>query len=378
MAKTINHINDKYYLEKIQKSFLLTIWTQPSGYERMTYDPEFSSFNGHFDFDNILKKDQKFTFADHGQGKPIERRIIQVLQSHINSQRNCQEETSTEHAMSKLDSISINYYKYDRQTLLKCSEQLFDNLDIIDSIGVCRDKLKKFLHKVCCRYNQVPFHNFTHAFNVTHVCYWVVSQQSGFIKSKLSKIQLFTLLISCIGHDLNHPGIGPSYYTKLNHSIAQTVNNQSVFEHFHCYTLMRILDETSLLDCFTAQEQAQIKTMMQSVIMSTDMAGHNLLMSELDSLLNSKTNDDLNPDQIILIMKVLVHTCDISNPSLAFEDFREQGLRVCQEFDDQFVAEKSLVEVKKKEGIEISNPLPFFEYTNYDTFCRFQINFTSK
>ena len=57
MAKTINHINDKYYLEKIQKSFLLTIWTQPSGYERMTYDPEFSSFNGHFDFDNILKKD---------------------------------------------------------------------------------------------------------------------------------------------------------------------------------------------------------------------------------------------------------------------------------------------------------------------------------
>jgi hypothetical protein len=36
------------------------------------------------------------------------------------------------------------------------------------------------------------------------------------------------------------------------------------------------------------------------------------------------------------LMKVLIHTCDISNPSMPFADFKEWGLRICQEFDDLF------------------------------------------
>lgn len=35
-------------------------------------------------------------------------------------------------------------------------------------------------------------------------------------------------------------------------------------------------------------------------------------------------------------MKVIVHSSDISSPTLDFEDFVSQGLRINQEFHDQY------------------------------------------
>ena len=35
-------------------------------------------------------------------------------------------------------------------------------------------------------------------------------------------------------------------------------------------------------------------------------------------------------------MRILVHSCDISNPAMKFEDFKPWGLRITQEFDDLF------------------------------------------
>jgi cAMP-specific phosphodiesterase 4 len=72
-------------------------------------------------------------------------------------------------------------------------------------------------------------------------------------------------------------------------------------------------------------------------------------------------------------MSSIVHACDISNPTMQFEDFREWGLRITQEFDDLFNAETNL-----KEQRNTPDPLPFMKYNGYEAFKNGQIGFTSK
>ena len=111
------------------------------------------------------------------------------------------------------------------------------------------DKLRHFLFRVSQHYNLAPFHNMTHAFNVSHMCFWIITAEESDVDANYLS-QIFTpldkliMLISCIGHDLDHPGLGNTYFVKAGHMIAQTVNNQSVLEHFHALTLFKLLDES--------------------------------------------------------------------------------------------------------------------------------------
>jgi hypothetical protein len=90
----------------------------------------------------------------------------------------------------------------------------------------------------------------THAFNVTHVMYWIIccGPNESYLKTKaFTDLDKLAMLIACIGHDLNHPGLGNTYFQKSNHVLSQVVNGRSVLEHFHCYTLFQILNKTQLL-----------------------------------------------------------------------------------------------------------------------------------
>ena len=55
----------------------------------------------------------------------------------------------------------------------------------------------------------------THAFNVTHVMYWIIhcGPNDSYFKTKaFTDLDKLAMLIACIGHDLNHPGLGNTYF----------------------------------------------------------------------------------------------------------------------------------------------------------------------
>ena len=79
-------------------------------------------------------------------------------------------------------------------------------------------------------------------------------------------------------------------------------------------------------------------------------------------------------------MSFIVHACDISNPVQKFEEFRDWGLRIQQEFVDLYDAEKDLQVLFGDEKIGgangISAPLPFLKYFDYQGFAKGQVSFT--
>ena len=89
---------------------------------------------------------------------------------------------------------------------------------------------------------------------------------TGFNTSKsLIKSSLFTdvdvlaMILSCIGHDLDHPGLGNSYFSKAREQRALTVNNTSVLENYHLYVLMQLIDQTNLLSGLTFKQMQEIR-----------------------------------------------------------------------------------------------------------------------
>jgi hypothetical protein len=132
--------------------------------------------------------------------------------------------------------------------------------------------------------------------------------------------------LACIGHDLNHPGLGNTYFQKSNHSISQTVNGKSVLENFHSYTLFRLFDETKLLTDLNSVDYKAVIGNIQEMILDTDMTKHSSLVQKLNSL--QDLSNDLSPSDRLVVMSSIMHAADISNPAMPFKDFRDWGLRM--------------------------------------------------
>jgi hypothetical protein len=68
----------------------------------------------------------------------------------------------------------MKYLQYDRQMLLGCFYRIFENLGFIEKFNIKPTNLRIFLSEIASHYTYAPFHNMTHAFNVTHVMYWII------------------------------------------------------------------------------------------------------------------------------------------------------------------------------------------------------------
>ena len=77
-------------------------------------------------------------------------------------------------ALDSLDSFDFDYYSYDREILLNCFAQMFDRLGLKHQFSISDKKLERFLVSVAKKMRDVPFHNLTHVFNVTHYMYLLI------------------------------------------------------------------------------------------------------------------------------------------------------------------------------------------------------------
>jgi len=71
------------------------------------------------------------------------------------------------------------------------------------------------------------------------------------------------------------------------------------------------------------------------------MAKHATVLSKLNELKIEPPEMLKDPERKIL-MSGLMHAADISNPTMNFNEFRDWGLLINQEFDDTFTVETDL------------------------------------
>ena len=195
--------------------------------------------------------------------------------------------------------------------------------DRVSDLLTISDDLLRFL--MACRrvYNSfVIYHNFRHACDVLQAafCFLIkigvvpafsavrhdlfVSQTDGtMLKDHLSDLgtthndeentspdsayskllrpfEAMTLVISCIGHDVGHPGVNNLFLVTLNAPLAQLYNDRSVLESFHCAAFSQILRRYWP----SVFSDVAIRKLMINSILATDMSHHTYYVDNFEAM----------------------------------------------------------------------------------------------
>jgi hypothetical protein len=246
--------------------------------------------------------------------------------------------------------------------------EMLQELGCVDAFGLDPLVLKRFLHRVDVgmSVHGQRYHNRFHSFDVAHACF-VTAQRFG-AAALLGPLELLSLMAAALGHDLEHPGYNNAFCVNALTPLAVTYSDQSPLENHHLAVLWAILRSPGceLLEPLAQDQLKAARKLTIATILATDMTFHFSLKSELDGVLlrnhkppnaaddasgGSGSGSPARPgsskalesdlDRLVLL-KVMLHVADISNPCKLWAVGKVWSDRVLDEFFAQGDAEKAL------------------------------------
>eukprot|EP00041_Stephanoeca_diplocostata_P027094 m.740312 g.740312 ORF g.740312 m.740312 type:complete len:859 (-) comp23114_c0_seq1:228-2804(-) len=210
--------------------------------------------------------------------------------------------------------------------------RILEDHDIFDSVAVDRSAMKRYLRRIEREYQTNPYHNRVHALDVMQTCHCVL-MSSPALKMHLSPLEKLALLLGAYVHDVGHPGLNNKLVTTLANSptlalnpdmaqLAITYSNHSVLEYYHLATAFRIAfssDEPNgnPFAALSTEDFALLRALMIELVLATDMEHHFTLVTKLKVIAGGGTGllDLSNKDNKLILLKAVIHACDISNPA---------------------------------------------------------------
>jgi hypothetical protein len=132
--------------------------------------------------------------------------------------------------LRKINQFDFNIFEVndilDKKTLLYMTYEVFTRMNFFDSI-LNENIYKNFIKRVIDGYNrEVPYHNDLHAADVFQTTF-VMFDRGSFVKPlQLKKIDIFSILLAAICHDLRHPGKNNLFQINSKSDLAITYNGK--------------------------------------------------------------------------------------------------------------------------------------------------------
>ena len=166
-------------------------------------------------------------------------------------------------------------------------------------------------------YTDSEYHNVTHACDVLQTIHFMLGR--GGAAAFLSELEIFALLLAAMFHDAGHDGYTNSFHKHAVTDRALAFNDQSIQENFHAWKMFSTMaiDRTiNLFRSLSSTHFAEIRRLLMTMILSTDMSKHFGLLQDIKSLVEEKGCDlskwSGSTDQL---MCFLLHASDISAQS---------------------------------------------------------------
>ncbi|GAA5829618.1 hypothetical protein JCM3766R1_001240 [Sporobolomyces carnicolor] len=261
--------------------------------------------------------------------------------------------------ISGLQSWSFNAMSYSADELLAGVGLIFESVRSMEGVEFDLGRMKSLLMSLRSVYHsRNGYHNFSHATDVTQACYTFLVRMGlapplhllceddfdpntgearrkwrrnravdeGRMGKLLRPMDVFALIVSCIGHDVGHPGLSNAYLVNARAPIAQVYTDKSILENFHNVTLIHMLRKHQFDYLLggdfghSGDSATSFRKIVEASILATDMSRHFEFVRELSELGKSfATKDgtrdrDLEADRLLLCAG-LIKSADISNPS---------------------------------------------------------------
>jgi len=167
------------------------------------------------------------------------------------------------------------------------------------------------------------------------------------------------LLISTIIHDYKHPGVTNAFLINTADKIAIKYNDVSVLENYHVSESFKLINSADTYNIFADLSKDAYKTMRKRIVecvLATDMTFHAKQFSylkikiELHSIVKGENVEKIieGADNLALyqtqqeFLNIVIHACDISNPTKPSDIYVKWVDRVMEEFWMQGDREKEL------------------------------------
>lgn len=221
---------------------------------------------------------------------------------------------------------------------------VFDKLGLVTALQLPLDKLTSFLQDIGDAYKLNPYHNSTHAADVTQMT-CAICLLDGF-HERLTPLELLSVVLAAIVHDVGHPGVSNDFLIRTRAPEAILYNDRSPNENGHCATGFTILlkPQNNFLSHFSEPDFAQVRSLIIDIVLATDMKQHGMLMSELTASI-SRQGPSLaswQPKQRLNVLQMLLHCADLSNCVKPLPHCAKWADHVVREFWAQGEKERAL------------------------------------
>lgn len=107
------------------------------------------------------------------------------------------------------------------------------------------------------------------------------------LPSLIGDLEVFILIVSCICHDLDHPGYNNIYQINARTELALRYNDISPLENHHCSVAFRVLEapECNILASLDNATYRIVREGIIRCILATDMARHNEILEQFTGII---------------------------------------------------------------------------------------------
>ena len=103
----------------------------------------------------------------------------------------------------------------------------------------------------------------------------------------ISDLQVMAGFLSCLLHDVAHPGVDNNFLIGIKHPKALRYNDTSVLENHHCAIAFKLLldPQNDIFELLSEAQYWNVRQIIVKMILSTDITNHSKLISKCSCLL---------------------------------------------------------------------------------------------
>ncbi|XP_039176092.1 cGMP-specific 3',5'-cyclic phosphodiesterase isoform X4 [Crotalus tigris] len=258
----------------------------------------------------------------------------------------------------------------DMETSL-CTIRMFIDLNLVQNFQIKHEVLCRWILSVRKNYRKnVTYHNWRHAFNTAQCMF--AALKTGKIQNKLTDVEVLSLLIAALSHDLDHRGVNNSYIQRSEHPLAQLYCH-SIMEHHHFDQCLMILNTpgNQILSALSVEEYKATLKIIKQAILATDLALYIKRRGEFFDLLRNNQFNPQEPYQKELFLAMLMTACDLSAITKPWPVQQRIAELVAAEFFDQGDKERKELNIEPTDLMnrEKKNKIPSMQVGFIDAIC---------
>ncbi|XP_041440590.1 cGMP-dependent 3',5'-cyclic phosphodiesterase isoform X2 [Xenopus laevis] len=225
---------------------------------------------------------------------------------------------------------------------IMCVLSMCEDMGFVNNYKIDRTTLIRFCLMVKKGYRDPPYHNWMHAFSVSHFCYLLHKNLE--LGNYLEYIEIFALFVSCLCHDLDHRGTNNSFQVASKSVLAALYSSEgSVMERHHFAQAIAILNShgCNILEHFSRKDYQRMLDLMRDIILATDLAHHLRIFKELTKM-SQDGFDPQNKHHHYLLICLLMTSSDLSDQTKGWTTTRKIAELIYKEFFSQGDLEKAM------------------------------------